>query len=58
MLQAARRRGVSRAAVWQAVQDGRLPATLVGNQYVLRPADVDAADFDMQRSERAKRASK
>ena len=40
--EAAERIGITRSAVQQAIQSGRLPAQRIGNRFVIRLADVVA----------------
>lgn len=42
MTQAAERKGVSRAALYQAIKKGKLKAVQIGGHTFLRPADLDA----------------
>lgn len=40
--QTGKRKGVSRTSVYDAMTSGRLPHTVIGGHYYLKPADVDA----------------
>lgn len=42
--QAADRKGVKRQTIFIAIKTGRLPATRIGNAWVMRPGDVDALE--------------
>lgn len=43
--EAAQRKGVSVSAIYRAIREGRLSATLILGRKALRVADVDAFDF-------------